>query len=233
MYMKTCTKCHLTKPFDAFYVKIKNPRTGHTQYVSVCRECKLTSYVSKAKPKPPPVTEKTCKVCAKTKPLDDFYVNSLTCRACISDKNRAKRVPATTKPKQYSNNRQAVNKRRYRKENKLFYLRSHIGTSIVNALSHKGHAKRKSTVEIIGCTIDQLREHLEKQFLPGMSWLNRHLWHIDHIVPQKLAATEEQIYQLNHYTNLRPLWSTDNQQKAARITEDVKNHPIYTKLYTP
>lgn len=233
MYMKTCTRCRQQKPFDAFYAKETNPRTGHTQYISQCKECKRSSYVSRAKPKVPvpTPTEKLCKVCNTVKPIASYYKHSNTCKSCISDKNRANRVPKVPKP--YSMSLQAIRKRKYREENKLFYLRSHIGTCIANALSHKGHTKRKPTVDILGCTIEELKIHLESQFLPGMTWDNRQLWHIDHIVPQKLATTEEQVIMLNHYTNLRPLWGVENQAKAASITEDVKKHPLYTKLYTP
>jgi hypothetical protein len=54
----------------------------------------------------------------------------------------------------------------------------------------------------------------------------RYGWHIDHIVPIAFGTTEE-IYLLNHYTNLRPLWAM---VKAAQLTEDVIQHPIYKSI---
>ena len=254
--MKKCKTCCQTLPLDQFYAKRKECKSCISAHYHATKG--LLKGRPTYEPKQLPL-EHTCRVCNLTLPITEFYIGSPAqgrkspkienrCKPCtrlyyqknretILEKARAKAPPPKPRPplktQEETRARIAAYKRRYRKENKLFYLRSHIGTSIANALSHEGHVKRKSTVEIIGCTIDQLRLHLEKQFLPGMSWLNRHLWHIDHIVPQKLATTEEQVYQLNHYTNLRPLWSLDNQLKAASITEDVKNHPLYTKLYTP
>lgn len=36
---------------------------------------------------------------------------------------------------------------------------------------------------LVNFSIDDLCRHLERQFLPGMNWENRKLWHIDHILP--------------------------------------------------
>lgn len=50
-----------------------------------------------------------------------------------------------------------------------------------------------------------------------MSWGNRHLWHIDHIIPLASAKDEESIINLCHYTNLQPLWKKDNQSKGSKM----------------
>jgi hypothetical protein len=52
-----------------------------------------------------------------------------------------------------------------------------------------------------------------------MCWENygKYGWHIDHIVPLSSAKTEEEIYKLCHYTNLQPLWSTDNLSKGCKL----------------
>ena len=62
-----------------------------------------------------------------------------------------------------------------------------------------------------------LKEHLELQFVDGMSWDNRSEWHIDHIIPLSSAKTDEEIYKLCHYTNLQPLWAEDNLKKSNKI----------------
>lgn len=251
--MKICKTCNQAKPLTEFYT--------HSAKCKSCTSAKYhTSKVLKGYPtytaKPLP-TERTCKVCNQTKLITEFYVSkpspnrkspkiSTVCKSCSKDhynanresilaKAAAKRVPKPKPPKKTAEEtraRQAAYKRNKRQSDPLFKLRSDMGTAIANALSAKGHVKRKSTVEIIGCTFEELKQHIESQFLSGMSWANRKLWHIDHIVPQKLATTEAHILMLNHYSNLRPLWSIDNQQKAATITEAVKTHPLYTKLYT-
>ena len=69
----------------------------------------------------------------------------------------------------------------------------------------------------MGCSPLQLKEHLEKQFTNGMCWENRSKWHIDHIIPLSSAKTEDELYNLCHYTNLQPLWAVDNLKKSNRI----------------
>ncbi|MEY9198709.1 5-methylcytosine-specific restriction endonuclease McrA [Sinorhizobium fredii] len=85
-------------------------------------------------------------------------------------------------------------------------------------LSGKGGRK---WVSLVDYTIDELRAHLERQFLPGMSWENYGEWHIDHIVP--LAAhnyeTPEDIDFKRAWalSNLQPLWGADNIRKGAKL----------------
>ena len=74
------------------------------------------------------------------------------------------------------------------------------------------------TVDFIGCSIDELKCHLESKFQDGMSWDNYglHGWHVDHIRPCTsfdLSKREEQ-EKCFHYTNLQPLWAIDNIKKS-------------------
>lgn len=79
--------------------------------------------------------------------------------------------------------------------------------------------KTKKTFDIIGCSPEFLKEHLEKQFKDGMTWDNHGLfgWHIYHIIPLSSAKTEEEIYKLCHYTNLQPLWAEENLKKSNKL----------------
>ena len=74
-------------------------------------------------------------------------------------------------------------------------------------------------MDIVGCSPTELREHIEKQFTDGMSWDNygTYGWHLDHIIPLSTAETREDVFKLNHYTNLQPLWATDNLKKGKKI----------------
>jgi len=84
----------------------------------------------------------------------------------------------------------------------------------------KGINKSQSTLKLIGCSIEQLKQHLEMQFKPGMSFDNYGKWHIDHIRPCAsfdLSKSEEQ-YKCFHYTNLQPLWAYDNLSKNDKVT---------------
>jgi len=79
--------------------------------------------------------------------------------------------------------------------------------------------KTNKTFKMVGCTPEFLKQHLEKQFKPGMTWKNntRDGWHVDHRVPISLAMSLEDVEKLSHYTNLQPMWATENLKKGNRI----------------
>jgi 5-methylcytosine-specific restriction endonuclease McrA len=77
------------------------------------------------------------------------------------------------------------------------------------------------TVEYLGCTITQLREHLEAKFQEGMTWENYGQWHVDHIIPLRYREGKDEpsldeIIQRLHWTNCQPLWAKDNIAKGNR-----------------
>lgn len=85
-------------------------------------------------------------------------------------------------------------------------LRNRINSSL------SGLEKSESTIKLLGCTIDFLKEYLELKFTKGMTWENRGIsgWHVDHIKPCSsfdLSDPEQQKICF-HYTNLQPLWAT-------------------------
>lgn len=93
-------------------------------------------------------------------------------------------------------------------------LRCRIGKAV------KGNLKEVSTMKLVGCSIKELRSHLERQFLPGMTWSNYGFtgWHIDHIKPCAdfdLSDPNQQAICF-HWSNLQPLWALDNLKKGRR-----------------
>lgn len=72
-----------------------------------------------------------------------------------------------------------------------------------------------NTFKWVGCSPEQLKAHIESLFLEGMTWDNhgKYGWHIDHIRPVCSFSAEEW-KQINHYTNLQPLWAEDNLKKG-------------------
>jgi hypothetical protein len=42
-------------------------------------------------------------------------------------------------------------------------------------------------------------------------------WHIDHIIPLSIANTSDEVLTLCHYTNLQPLWASDNHKKSDKM----------------
>lgn len=91
--------------------------------------------------------------------------------------------------------------------------------SRIAAALKQGHTKSASTLLLIGCSIQQFREHLESQFEGGMSWDNWSAWEIDHRVPLSsfnLADPEQQKLAFNFH-NCRPMWKEANRQKSDKI----------------
>lgn len=70
---------------------------------------------------------------------------------------------------------------------------------------------------------DEFKEYIQNQWSEGMSWKNYGLgannttWHIDHKIPIFSATSLEEIYKLNHHTNLQPMWGSDNIRKSNSI----------------
>jgi alkylated DNA nucleotide flippase Atl1 len=79
----------------------------------------------------------------------------------------------------------------------------------------KGGKKNSSTLKLIGCTLPELKAHLEKQFKTGMSWSNYGEWHVDHIRPCASFNFNDpaSLCDCFHYTNLQPMWKLDNIKK--------------------
>jgi len=81
-----------------------------------------------------------------------------------------------------------------------------------------GQKGEMSSFEIIGCSKDNLRRHLESKFRDGMTWENYgKFWHIDHIVPMISAKSESEVKRLCNWTNLQPLTAFENISKGSRL----------------
>lgn len=121
----------------------------------------------------------------------------------------------------YDNNKSEIikNLKIKRKINHTFRLKNNVRSRLIQFLNSLNIHKDNKTFDIVGCSPELLKEHIEKQFKEGMSWDNYGLygWHIDHIIPLSLAKTEEEVYKLCHYTNLQPLWAKENLSKSNKI----------------
>lgn len=110
--------------------------------------------------------------------------------------------------------------RQRRKTDVLFVIKKRLRARLANALRGYG-AKAEPTLQLLGCSLPFLKRHLESRFKPGMSWKNRHRWHIDHVLPCKafdLTQREEQL-KCFHWSNLQPLWKRDNLTKRSRVVD--------------
>lgn len=76
-----------------------------------------------------------------------------------------------------------------------------------------------ATEALFGAPMSRVREHIQAQWKPGMSWQNYGSWHVDHITPVALFDTKDELQcrAMSHYTNLQPLWGHENLLKADHI----------------
>ena len=118
--------------------------------------------------------------------------------------------------------------RRLQRNNRMridvhFKLKDRVRNRLRKILKLANTKKTQTTFKLLGCSPDFLRQHLEAQFQPGMSWDNWTIdgWHIDHIKPCAsfdLTDTAQQ-RECFHYTNLQPLWAKDNLRKGATVIQ--------------
>lgn len=178
--------------------------------------------------------------CLTLKPLTDFYKSKITtdgydnlCKSCRlkvksayrdTSKGKAKIKEISMRPeyikarteysKTHKSERNIYEKNRRRSDSN-HKLRISIRTRTNNFLRSKGLTKHKRMVELLGCSWNQLKEHLEKQFQPGMTWENHGRWHIDHIKPLAIVdlTNKNEFEKVFHYSNLQPMWAADNIRK--------------------
>ena len=103
-----------------------------------------------------------------------------------------------------------------RKNDIKFKLTDNLRRRLNKAIER--NSKNTSMIKLLGCSISQLKQHLERQFKPEMGWKNYGLygWHIDHIRPCckfDLTKLSEQ-KKCFHYSNLQPLWAKENLSKG-------------------
>ena len=106
------------------------------------------------------------------------------------------------------------------KTDPIFALKKRIRSLIGNAFASVGCRKNADTQRILGCTFEEFKQHLERQFTDGMRWEKMGVAiHMDHIIPLATAKTEQDVIALNHFSNIRPLWAEENIKKGAKILE--------------
>lgn len=83
----------------------------------------------------------------------------------------------------------------------------------------KQHAKHGSTINHLGCSIDEFKRHLESKFQSGMTWDNYGQWHLDHIKPLSSFNLQDvnEYIKAAHYSNIQPLWAEQNYIKSNKF----------------
>ena len=253
--LKVCSTCKQAKTLNDFW-KNKNTVDG---YNNVCRDCAtIRDNKLKSKRMYPSITNKYCKFCEQTKPVSEFYKSQNTldgyssrCKACASEYNKEYSQRPETKViqrkyhEQYSKeNKEKLKEyqRKYRKNNKeklqemekIRYESNKLNKNMSVMISRflKGKKNEEHWENLLSYSLNDLKEHLESQFTPEMSWDNYGTyWEIDHIIPQNLFHIEtenDRDFQICwSLANLRPLEKSLNRQRpkdGSDIPDDIKQN---------
>ena len=159
----------------------------------------------------------------------------------LKNKEKRKEYFEKHKEKKKEHNKQNIDKIKLNSRNSynrrfnadpLYRLTRNVRGLIQRSIKRNKFSKNSSTIQILGCSFEEFKIHLENNFEPWMNWENygkyngefNHGWDIDHIVPSSSAKCEEDIYKLNHYTNLQPLCSKINRYiKKDNYEKDVES----------
>jgi hypothetical protein len=190
--MKRCPKCNQIKPLDNFW-KDKNQPDGLNTYCTPCKKQRMDDYYSNP---------------------TNLANHRKTTRKWMDNNPDAKKV--------YRKN--YTQKKRSTPEGRLkATLSSYLCTSLKRSLEY---GFGKNTLDILGvANWGEFKSYIESQWVEGMSWDNWGIgkdnltWHIDHIKPVSSANTLDEIKQLFHYSNLRPMWGSDNIRKRNSILD--------------
>tara|TARA_R110000803_G_scaffold172667_1_gene235497 strand:- start:219 stop:917 length:699 start_codon:yes stop_codon:yes gene_type:complete len=149
-----------------------------------------------------------------------------------SKKNKGRRAEYSRKWEENNKEARAKYYKEYRKNRYNTNLDFKIGTILRGALykNLKRHLIKETNPEfsytktsssLLGCTVEELKTHIENQFKDGMTWENWKYdgWHLDHIIPcSSFDLTKKKEHKkCFHYTNLQPLWAKDNLSKSNKL----------------
>jgi len=156
---------------------------------------------------------KICSKCGTEKDYNDFGKFSRSKNWFKTNPNKKKKYRENYKP------RKRERRKERQKNDPIYRMVNNVRSRLKKYLKKLSITKVNKTFEIVGCSPQELKNHIEKQFIDGMTWGNYGFygWHIDHIIPLDSAKTEEELYKLCHYTNLQPLWWEDNLAKFSKI----------------
>jgi len=144
-------------------------------------------------------------------------------RKAINARNNKKRRE-NGKQEAYNDTRNKRRRERYATDLKFRTIKI-LRARLRHALKNN---KKDHTMDLIGCTVEQSVQHIEKQFTPGMTWENQGKgddeWEIDHIIPFVAfdVSNRDEQFIVCWYQNTQPLWGPDNRSKNGKYTEEGK-----------
>jgi hypothetical protein len=198
--MKECISCNVKKETNDFYTQQSNK----DKLMKKCKKCFNFSLSISSK--------------EYHKQYDKKYKDKYK----ESNKEYSKNYRNNNKEyyKEYSRKYNNIYQKNKKQKDILYKIGSNIRTRISQTIN--GYSKSKTTLHVLGLNnFTEFKEYIESKFQNEMNWNNygfgKGKWVIDHIIPISSALTEDEIYKLNHYTNLQPLWWDENIIKSNKI----------------
>ena len=115
----------------------------------------------------------------------------------------------------------AYNKKKYNTD-PYFKVVFSIRTRVSKLLKQKNADKYNKFYNYLGCSKEEFILYFQAKFKEGMTWENQGEWHIDHIKPCALfnLLNEDEKKKCFHYTNLQPLWASENLSKGCKYVDE-------------
>jgi hypothetical protein len=223
--MKKCTKCGIEKDFKFFYKK------GNGYYPS-CKDCEIErskKYINENKEI---VSDRRKKRyyenhetnLEKKREYDNqnreivrekarnSYDRKKASRYYLENKSkiRAKNKQWISENKDYFKDLNSKNTTRWSKNNPHIIAWRSVLHRVIKQFGMK---KESRTMDILGYSATDFKNHISSLFEDGMSWENWGTWHIDHIYPVSKFDKNTPVSEVNALSNLQPLWAKDNLEK--------------------
>lgn len=212
---KYCPKCRTNIEYTVTCIDCGKTFKSNSPMVKRCEDCKQYKHKSYTL---------VCKICGNT-----FEGNNPNCCYCSEDcRKKANCIQSKTyRDSPRTREKYKANKREYdkrmRKNNVDYKLRQYIIPSIIRRCINS-KSKTQSSLKYVDYSPQDLKQHLEKQFVGDMSWENHGvLWHVDHIRPlasytfinEDGSINYDNIKEANSLENLRPLLAEENKDKSS------------------
>lgn len=242
---KTCNQCLIEKELANFGKKTENKKDGFDNKCKICKK----EYYQKNKDKFKEVNKQY------------YEKNKEDVKQLVSSYRKNNKVKIEEYQIKNKKNRQVYSKQHYEKnkdhireyhtkwnnENKEWYreweknqrinnphfkIKKALRCRIWFALNSQNANKQNKTKELLGCSIEEYKQHLESQFKPEMNWKNYGtVWEIDHIISISsfdLTNIEEQLKCFN-FTNTQPLFKTTAIAESFGYINEIGNREKFNK----
>lgn len=226
---KICSKCGEEKDINEFR---KNKYNKNDGYRLECKDCSKKylreNYEKNKELKKIVIETKICSKCEIEKEINQFFKDKYKrsgyrsiCKECsrlYCLENEESRKKWHKEHKVERN----IRERKRKINDPVYKLRCNVSCSIRGYLKRFNSSKKDSCLKHLPYTIQQLYDHLEKQFDPNMSWSNYgSYWDIDHIIPQSKLP-----YDSMEHPNFQKCWALSNLRPLEHIENIRKGNKL-------